>query len=61
MPANSNYTLKLYDVAGKLLSEKAITDRATTYKLHTEGLSKGLYFIQLIADGKKYQTNFVKQ
>lgn len=61
MPAKSDYRLKVYDVAGKLLTETVITDSPENYILNTAGLSKGLYFIQLISDGKRYQTNFVKQ
>lgn len=61
LPAKNAFTLRVYDVAGKLLEEKRIHAGNEKYTLHTEGLSKGMYFIQLVSDNKKYQTNFVKQ
>ncbi len=61
MPEGNHFTLRLFDVAGKLLDEKVINDQAKKYELSTESLSKGMYFIQLVSDKKKYQTNFVRQ
>ncbi|MBK6818507.1 MAG: PKD domain-containing protein [Bacteroidetes bacterium] len=61
IPSKEHYVLKLYDVAGKLLDERKIIEATDQYTYTTDRLSKGMYFIQLTGDTKKYQTNFIKQ
>ncbi len=53
--------LQLYDVAGKLIKEMNITNNSDKYIMNTESLSKGMYYIQLLSDKKKYHSNFIKQ
>ncbi|MBK7690765.1 MAG: PKD domain-containing protein [Bacteroidetes bacterium] len=53
--------LKLYDVAGKIIKEINISNSDQKYIMNTESLSKGMYFIQMLSDKKRYHSNFIKQ
>lgn len=55
----SNFQLKVYDINGKTKAIKTISISKNSLQLSTANFAKGLYFIELINNGKKYNKSFV--
>ena len=56
LPSNQSlFTIKIYDINGKLVIKKS-----NQTKLNISSLSSGQYFIQVIQDNHFYSTRFIK-
>ncbi|MCA6422685.1 MAG: T9SS type A sorting domain-containing protein [Flavobacterium sp.] len=49
-------SVKIYDLFGKLVSEK----KQNTNQINVENLTKGIYIIEVVSDGKIFMNKFIK-
>lgn len=65
LATTSDVTISVYSMNGKLISSNTLNNKAQgemTYRVNTENLSKGVYFVNVQAKGMKFKTaKFIKQ
>ncbi len=61
LPSPGVYSLKLYDVSGKLIEKSSVSTTTSTHTFSVSQLSRGMYHIRLEQADKIYHTRFVKQ
>lgn len=51
LPLQSKWTIKMYDVTGKLIKQEDVSQIESSKKISLQGIQEGLYFIEVNVDG----------